>query len=128
MMRRTENALIETLISRALRLGVYASSLLMLAGFIGALFHPEVLSRPEGYPPFTEHLSLLETDSEYFIRLLNPFTFFYFGILVLLLTPIVRVVIAIVSFVLGRDARFTTISLTVLFIIILSVYLAFTRV
>lgn len=125
MKRPFDDTSMEILVSRTLRIGVYASSLFMLAGFIVSLFHPESLSNPAGHPSLTQFLSLLQFDNEFFTRFLNPFILFYLGILILLLTPIIRVVIAIVSFTIERDVQFVTISVTVLLIIFLSLYLSF---
>lgn len=125
MKRPFDDTAMEILVSRTLRIGVYASSLFMLVGFIVSVFHPESLSSTVGHPSLTQLLSLLQLDSNFFIRLLDPFILFYLGILILLLTPIIRVVIAIVSFTIERDGQFITISVTVLFIILLSLYLSF---
>ena len=125
MKRAFDDTAMEILVSRTLRIGVYGSTLFMLAGFLVSLLHPETLSNPIGHPSLTQFLSLLQFDSEFFTRFLNPFILFYLGILVLLLTPIIRVVIAIVSFTLERDVRFVVISVTVLLIIFLSMYLSF---
>ncbi len=125
MKRPFDDTAMEILVSRTLRIGVYGSTLFMLVGFLVSLFHPETLSNPDGHPSLTQFLSLLQPDSEFFTRFLNPFILFYLGILILLLTPIIRVVIAIVSFTIERDGQFITISVTVLFIILLSLYLSF---
>lgn len=128
MKRAFDDTTMEILVSRTLRIGVYASSLFMLAGFIVSLFHPESLSNLVGHPSLTQLLSLLQLDSNFFTRLLDPFILFYLGILILLLTPIIRVVIAVASFTRERDARFVVISVTVLLIIFLSLYLSFSRI
>jgi len=117
----------ERLISRALRLGVIVSSLFLIGGFIVALLHPEVLSHPSVHPSAEHFLSLFRFDGAFFTRLLDPFLLFYLGIFSLLLTPILRVVIAIVSFALQRDASFMFISIAVFLIILLSLYLSFWR-
>ena len=124
MSRLFNDTMMEVLVSRTLRIGVYASSIFMLAGFAVSLLHPETLSNPVEHPALTQLLTLLRPDAEFFTRLLQPFLLFYLGILVLLLTPIFRVIIAIASFSLERDLRFVVISIMVLLILILSVYLS----
>jgi uncharacterized membrane protein len=118
------DTMMERLVSRTLRVGVYASSIFMLAGFITSLFHPEMLSNATDHPSLTQLLVLLRPDHDFFTRLLNPFLLFYLGILLLMLTPILRIVMAIASFSLERDLRFIVVSVTVLLIILLSVYLS----
>lgn len=114
----------ELLVSRTLRFGVIGSSALMLAGFVISIFRPELLSGPFQTPQLSHLLTLLLPDGEFFRRLLHPFTLFYLGILVLLLTPIVRILIALYSFLRERDTPFSVISITVFFIILLSIYLS----
>jgi uncharacterized membrane protein len=118
--------MMERLVSRTLRIGVYASSIFMLAGFIISLFHPETLSTNVEHPSLTQLLALLRPGHDFFTHLFNPFLFFYLGILLLMLTPILRIVMAVASFSLERDLRFVVVSATVLFIILLSIYFSST--
>jgi len=118
--------MMERLVSRTLRVGVYASSIFMLAGFIISLFRPETLSTAVDHPSLTQLLALLGLDHDLFAQLFNPFLLFYLGILLLMLTPILRVVMAVASFSLERDIRFVVISAAVLFIILLSIYFSST--
>jgi len=116
------DAMMERLVSRTLRVGVYASSIFMLAGFITSLFHPETLSTAVDHPSLAQLLALMQPDHDFFTRVFNPFLLFYLGILLLMLTPVLRIVMAIASFCLERDGRFVVVSITVLLIILLSVY------
>ena len=116
------DTMMERLVSRALRFGVYASSIFMLAGFIASLFHPEMLSTTVDHPSLAQLIALLRPGNDFFTHLLNPFLLFYFGILLLMLTPILRIVMAIVSFSLERDARFVVVSVMVFLIILLSIF------
>ena len=118
------DTMMERLVSRTLRFGVYASSIFMLAGFIASLFHPETLSTVVDHPSLAQLLALLHPGHDFFTHLLNPFLLFYFGILLLMLTPVLRIVMAIVSFSLEKDARFVVVSTFVLLIILLSIYLS----
>ncbi|MGA9363759.1 MAG: DUF1634 domain-containing protein [Bacteroidota bacterium] len=118
------DTMMERLVSRTLRIGVYASSIFMLAGFIASLFHPETLSTTVDHPSLAQLLALSRPDHEFFSRLFNPFLLFYLGILLLMLTPVLRIVMAIASFSLERDTRFVAVSVTVFLIILLSLYLS----
>jgi uncharacterized membrane protein len=118
------DTMMERLVSRTLRIGVYASGIFMLAGFIASLFHPEMLSNAVNHPSLAQLLGLMRPDHDFFTRLFNPFLLFYLGILLLMLTPVLRIVMAITSFSLERDVRFIVVSVTVLFVIVLSIYLS----
>lgn len=124
MSRPFDDTLMELLVSRALRVGVYTSSFFLLLGFLVSLLHPESLSHPTGHPSIAQLFSLLQPDSKLLNHLLDPYLHFYLGIIILLLTPIIRVLIAIVSFALEKDTRFAFISVTVLLIILLSLSLS----
>jgi uncharacterized membrane protein len=115
---------LETLVSRTLRIGVYVSGSFMVAGFIVSLFHPELLSQELTHVSYGEILQLLHPNKNFVSRILDPFLLFYLGILVLMLTPVFRVVIVVVSFSLERDKRFVLISLGVLVILLISFYLS----
>jgi uncharacterized membrane protein len=116
------DTMMERLVSRALRIGVYLSSIFMLAGFIASLLHPEMLSTAMNHASLTQLLIVLWPDHDFFTRLSNPLLLFYLGIVLLMLTPILRIVMAIVSFSLERDLRFVAVSVMVLLVILLSVY------
>jgi uncharacterized membrane protein len=116
------DTMMERLVSRTLRIGMYVSSAFMLAGFVASLFHPEALSTTIAHPSLAQLFSLTQPDHEFFGRLFNPFLLFYLGILLLMLTPVLRIVMAIASFCLERDLRFVVISTTVLLIVLLSLY------
>jgi uncharacterized membrane protein len=118
------DTMMERLVSCTLRIGVYASSIFMLAGFITSLFHPETLSTAVDHLSLTRLITLLQPDQGFFTRIVDSFLLFYLGILLLMLTPILRVVMAITSFCLERDVRFVVVSTAVLFIIILGIYLS----
>ncbi len=118
------DATMETLVSRTLRIGVYISSFFMIAGFIVSLLHPELLSRPFEHLSSGEILRLLQPDGDFFSRFVDPFLLFYLGILVLMLTPVFRVIIAIISFSLEKDGLFVLISVGVLVILFVSFYLS----
>lgn len=122
MRRSFTDTMMEKLVGRTLRIGVYASTTFMLAGFITSLFYPETLSTTVDHPSLAQFLALLRPDHDFFTRLFNPFLLFYLGIIFLMLTPVLRIVMAIASFCLERDGQFIVVSTTVLLIVLLSLY------
>lgn len=118
------DTMMERLVSCTLRIGVYASSIFMLAGFIASIFHPQILWNAVDHLSLTRLITLLQPDQGFFTRIVDSFLLFYLGILLLMLTPILRVVMAIISFCLERDVQFVVVSTAVLFIIILGIYLS----
>jgi uncharacterized membrane protein len=120
------DTMMERLVSRTLRIGVYASSIFVLAGFTISLFHPQILLGAMDHLSLTKLITLLQPDQGFFTRILDTFLLFYLGILILMVTPILRVIMAITSFCLERDLWFVAVSTAVLFIIILGIYLSST--
>ncbi len=118
----TTDAKMEKIISRTLRYGVILSALLMMAGFIAYIFSPSTIPFPANSTPaalmqffFTQPLHIV---------MFHPFFLLCAGIIVLLCTPIIRVIVAIVSFALEKDWRYVWISTLVLLIIITSITIA----
>jgi uncharacterized membrane protein len=86
----------------------------MLFGVVLLSFNPNAATE--------EALPLNELFSQ--IIPLNPMVLLNLGILVLLATPILRVIIALVSFSLERDKLYLIISATVLIILLISLIFA----
>jgi len=98
-------------ISLILKLGIYSSVAVLLLGFVLLLLSPSIT---EAKPfTFSELLSQLFK--------LNPYAFINLGGLILILTPILRVIVAIISFSLEKDKRYIWISTGVLLILIGSI-------
>ncbi len=113
----------ENLVSLTLRWGVTVSSVFMLCGFILYATSITPLSPPHRLS-FEQLLSLLTHDKNFLQRIAQPNIFFYFGIIGLTLTPILRVMIAVFSFLREKDWRYVFVSTTVLIILLLSISLS----
>jgi len=103
-------------IAATLKWGSYLSAALMLAGALLVLGETD---RPiQVGPPMPLRLlpgALLDA---------SPYAIMQAGVLLLLLTPVVRLVMAAISFWLERERRYTLVSLAVLLIILSSLLLS----
>lgn len=102
---------LEFLISWVLRAGVLLSAVIMLVGLVLVLVHPAglPLARPAGF-------------AQVFLGLArgNPLAVIDLGILILVLTPIARVLLSVLIFLRERDLTYTAITLFVLLVLIIS--------
>jgi uncharacterized membrane protein len=107
---------LERLVSRTLKAGLAASSALMVLGFVLAVFAP----------PWSEarwQLDWLRTQP--LVALLaQPAFALTLGILILMLTPVLRVLMTLMTFVIERDWRYVAISATVLLVLAISIVIA----
>jgi uncharacterized membrane protein len=105
-----------TWVAATLRWGSLLSAALMLAG--AALLLRETERPLQVGPPMPlDYLGVQLRDG-------NPYALMQAGVLLLLLTPLVRLLAAAVSFWLEGERRYTLVSLTVLAIILVSLLLA----
>ncbi len=104
------------LIAGVLRWGSYLSATLLLAGLIWALLALELPLQLARVIPLRTLAAQLAAG--------NPYAVMQLGILLLLLTPLLRIVTAAVSFHAERERRYTLVALVVLTIILVSVLLA----
>ncbi len=107
----------EVMIAAVLRNGARLSTAIMALGVVLAVW----LARGQPLPPHRAiHLVDLLT------RLLhgNPEAIVEAGVLLLLFTPLARIVVAVVSFALERDLKYVLISLGVLAVVLLSISFA----
>jgi uncharacterized membrane protein len=79
----------------------------MIAGIVGAWFSVKPLPMPGENPPLTEILRNLLSGS------LDPVTLMFAGLILLMLTPFLRVLTAAVGFAVEKDRRFTIVSLLI---------------
>ena len=79
----------------------------MITGLFIAEIHPEAMVHSSGNPTLNELCSSLFSES------LDPTTLMFFGLVVLMFTPVLRVVTAIIGFALERDWQFVLISFVV---------------
>lgn len=104
------------LIAGVLRWGSYLSAALLFAGLVWALLTPETpLQLGRAIP-----LRMLAPQ----LAAGNPYAVMQLGILLLLLTPLLRIAAAAVSFHAEGERRYTLVALVVLTIILVSLLLA----
>lgn len=106
---------IEHKASRVLLAGVWTSGFLMAVGLVIALLRG---LRPEEAPATTgigDILRFALSDP------VHPLTLLYGGILVLMCTPVIRVIAALIGFAEEGDRRFVAVSAIVLFLLLCEV-------
>lgn len=111
------DAKLQTLVSGVLRAGIAASGACLLAGAALMVLHPPAT----GVDWSLAALARLSVAG----LLAAPQAWLYLGILLLLVTPVARVIVTILTFVAERDWRYVAISAAVLAVISLSISLAF---
>jgi uncharacterized membrane protein len=99
--------LVERWVGRVLRLGVWSSASLMIAGLLMAWFTTGSIQPPSENPSPGEVLRNLFAGS------FDPVTLIFAGLLVLMLTPFVRVLTAAVGFAAEKDKPFVAVALVV---------------
>ncbi|HET6381810.1 MAG TPA: DUF1634 domain-containing protein [Armatimonadota bacterium] len=120
----------ELIISRLLRVGVYTSSAVILAGLLMMIF-----TRSTGYSPMgAYHLQSLlryhpHHPEEFPVSApavvsgalaLKPFAIIMLGVLLLIATPVFRVAVSLVAFAFEKDRAYVWITLYVLVVLIIS--------
>lgn len=111
---------IEKLVSRTLRVGVLVSASLLVLGIIGLTIQP---SKMPSSVPVQNPAELLEAIATGASSLSYTILFLYAGIIVLILTPLARVLITLFGFAFQKDWMFVVFSLIVLLIITFSISL-----
>ena len=108
---------LERLVSATLKAGLAASSILMMTGFILAVLGPPSVGDTQWRLEWlrAQPLSALCVQPAFALTL---------GILILMLTPVLRVLMTLLTFVIERDWRYVLISATVLLVLAISVLLA----
>lgn len=114
--RVVDEARIDRLINRVLIAGVLLSALLLVASIIAALAHRQPL--PETALAFRDVLPE--------VRHLGAAGLASLGLLVLVATPIARVIGALVAWLVQRELRFALVAATVLAMMALSLLLGIT--
>lgn len=89
---------------RVLRLGVWISASLMIAGLILAVIQPSVIVTTSGNP------TLDDLFVRFYVHPFDAVTLLFAGLVVLMLTPVLRVLTAIIGFALEHDLRFVIVS------------------
>lgn len=114
---------IELLIGQVLRIGVVTASLIALAGGILYLVQHGGTAVPD-YSHFTGEGEAFTTFGGILhgVFSLKATAVIQFGVLVLLATPIVRIVFSLIAFALEKDRMYVVITLIVLAIILFSMF------
>ncbi len=105
-------------VSASLRWGSYLSAALLLAGVAWLLIEGDGDRPLQVGPPMP--LAALAGQ----LRAGNPYALMQVGVLLLLLTPPLRILVAAISFWAEGERRYTLVSLVVLAMILLSVWLS----
>ncbi len=102
----------EYLTSRALLIGVWISATLMILGLlIGILWPSSIIS-------FSANPSIGTLFIRIFSGHLDPVTLMFVGLVLLMCTPVLRVMTAIFGFAMEKEMRFVLISSVVLIMLI----------
>jgi uncharacterized membrane protein len=94
--------------SRVLRLGVWVSASLMIVGLLFATMSPSAVV------PLSTNPSLGNLAERMLSTTIDPVTLMFAGLVVLMFTPVLRVMTAIIGFAVERDWRFVVVSSIVL--------------
>lgn len=101
--------------SRVLLAGIWTSGILMTLGLFLALTQGVTPGEAPSGTTIGDILRFAVTDP------FHPLTLLYGGILVLMFTPVLRVVTAMIGFAAERDRRFVVVSATVLLLLLCEV-------
>jgi uncharacterized membrane protein len=108
------------LVSGVLIIGVLTSAVLMTVGFLASIvvgWEGSLRGLPATTLPASD-FSAIGTG----LRQLRPIAFAQAGLLVLIATPVVRVMASVVAFVLERDRLYAAITIVVLAILLVSLF------
>jgi uncharacterized membrane protein len=98
--------------SRILRLGVWVSAGLMIFGLLLAAISPSSIA------PLPANPSLGNVLERMFSATFDPITLMFVGLVLLMFTPVLRVITAVFGFAVERDWRFVFVSSIVLLMLI----------
>jgi uncharacterized membrane protein len=93
---------------RVLRLGVWVSASLIILGLLIATIYPSSIV------PLSTNPSLGNLAERMFSISFDPVTLMFAGLVVLMFTPVLRVITAVFGFAIERDWRFVVVSSIVL--------------
>ena len=104
---------------RVLLWGMMVSTALFVAGIVMALLHPQTIPLSSSW--IRQHYDWAVLLQE--IRTLNPSILMMAATVVLIATPIIRVLISIYAFFVDRDKKYVMVTSAVLLVIILTIVL-----
>jgi uncharacterized membrane protein len=116
---RNKKEKIDIYVSKVLSIGSYIAAFSTLAGLILFLFTRQIPGMPEGTKSLSFSLFLSGVKEK------SPMAFLNLGILVMMLTPLLRVITAGFSFFLEKDYKYMWIASGVLIILLISFILLF---
>jgi len=96
---------------RVLRIGVWVSASFMIAGLLIAAIFPSTIVAFSGNPTLSNLVMRMLSGS------FDPITLLFAGLVFLMLTPVLRVITAIVGFAIEHDWRFVFVSSVVLLLL-----------
>ncbi|MGA3285790.1 MAG: DUF1634 domain-containing protein [Bacteroidota bacterium] len=96
---------------RVLRIGVWVSASLMIAGLLIAAMYPSTMVAFSSNPTLSDLVMRMLSCS------FDPVTLMFAGLVFLMFTPILRVITAVVGFGVERDWRFVFVSSVVLLLL-----------
>lgn len=118
--RRMDDRRLEEIIGNLLRTGVLVAAAVVSLG--GLFYLVQHHADSVNYKTFVEDADGVRTFSEisHAVARLEPTGWIQLGLLLLIATPVARVVMAIVGFALERDRLYTVVSVIVLVILVAS--------
>ncbi|MCV9933085.1 DUF1634 domain-containing protein [Flavobacterium sp. LS1R47] len=118
----------QSIIGNLLRYGVWISlSVAFIGGIVYLMHHGNDI---EDYSVFKENdRNIFEVITAIYNGVIqgNGESIIFFGVILLFLTPVLRVLLSLFSFLLERDYMYVVITLIVIFIILVSVSLGFSH-
>ncbi len=104
---------------RALLVGMFTSTALFAVGIVRALLQPRFVPLTPEWVRQHYHFSVVLHG----LATLDPTTIMMIATVVLILTPVARVIVSIIAFAVDHDAKYVVITCFVLFIMALTVVL-----
>ncbi|SFG95947.1 DUF1634 domain-containing protein [Pedobacter insulae] len=118
---------VQVILGTLLRVGVIVStSIVLIGGIIFMSSHTQAVVSFEHFKPEEAKFSSI-ADILFGVRSFDGLAIIQFGVLLLIFTPIARVVFSIFSFLMEKDYMYVLIGLIVLCVIIASLYLDVTH-
>lgn len=100
--------------------GMIVSTCLFVVGVIAAMIHPQYIPLSAAWIRGSYHWSVFIHGLLSF----NPTSFMMLATLLLILTPVVRVLVSIYAFYVDRDYKYVAVTSLVFFIIVLTIILS----
>ncbi|MEH3113933.1 DUF1634 domain-containing protein [Pedobacter terrae] len=114
---------VEKIVGKLLRFGVITASLVVLLGGILFLTQNGAQGRPDYHIFKGEENDFITFDGIFKgLFTFKPMAIIQFGVLLLIITPILRIIFSLVAFVLEKDKLYVVITLIVLAIILGSTF------